>query len=44
MNLIVFEKKKKKKTINTTKYLNLIGEVTLGDHLVKDTLSYVNYL
>ena len=42
MNFIVFEKKKN--TINATKYLNLIAEVTLGGHLVKDTVSYVNYL
>ena len=44
MNLIAFEKKKKKKFVNATKYLNLIAEVTLGGHLIKDTLSYVNYL
>ena len=39
MNLIAFEKKKKKKSINATKYLNSIAEVTLGGHLVKNTLS-----
>ena len=39
MNLIAFEKKNIYIYINATKYLNSIAEVTLGGHLVKNTLS-----